>query len=103
VFSAWNKRYLVLDNDTLYFYEDDTKKKQSNKVIKLSTVSAVSLHYDKDAPVKSKKLEKRDKDESRFDVYTPDRVFMLKADEGSFFEAGDWVSVLTKAAKLHNP
>ena len=84
MFSAWNKRYLVLENDKLTFFEDD-QRKQSGKVVSISSVTAVSLHYDEKAPVKSKKLDKRDKDESRFDVYTADRTFMLKADENSFF------------------
>ncbi len=61
------------------------------------------MHYDKNAPVKSKKLEKQEKDESRFDIYTPERVFMLKADDSSLMEANDWVTVLTKAAKKYNP
>ena len=50
-----------------------------------------------------KALDKKDKDESRFDVYTPDRGFMLKADENSFLEASEWVRVIALAAKKHNP
>ena len=38
----------------------------------MSKVKAVCFHYDKNAPVQSKKLSKKaDHDESRFDIYTP--------------------------------
>ena len=68
----------------------------------MTKVSAVSLHYDEKAPVKSKKLDNKDKDESRFDIYTPERVFMLKTEGNSFFEANAWVEILKKAEKKYS-
>ena len=65
----------------------------------MSTVTSVVFHYDQNAPIKSKKLDKKDKDESRFDIYTPERIFMLKSDENSFFEANEWVTILSKIVK----
>lgn len=44
--------------------------------------------------MKSKKLDKKDKDESRFDIYTDERVIMLKSEGNSFFEANEWVEIL---------
>jgi len=69
----------------------------------MSTVTSVVLHYDEKAPVKSKKLDKKDKDESRFDLYTSERVYMLRSDGNSFFESNEWVNVLVKSAKRFNP
>lgn len=102
LFSAWDKRYIVLKNHILTFYEDEHKK-QAGKVIDMTKVACVNMHYDESAPIKSKKLEKKDREESRFDVYTPERVFMLKADGNSFFDATEWVKILQKAAKKYNP
>ena len=69
----------------------------------MSKVKAVCFHYDESAPVKSKKLEKKDKNDSRFDIYTPSRTYMMKTDGVSLWEAEDWVNILKKAAKKHNP
>ena len=42
----------------------------------MKKVQNVAFHYDENAPVKSKKLNnKKEHDESRFDVYTPNRVY----------------------------
>jgi hypothetical protein len=60
----------------------------------MAKVKAVAFHYDEKAPVKSKKIEVKDKDESRFDIYTPTRVYMLKTDGVSIWEAEDWVRIL---------
>lgn len=70
----------------------------------MSKVSAVAFHYDQNAPVKSKKLKKKGgKDESRFDVYTPNRVYMLKSEGESLIESEWWVRILKECAKAHNP
>jgi isochorismate synthase EntC len=58
------------------------------------------MHYDENAPVKSKKLEKKDREESRFDIYTPERIFMLKGE--GLIDATQWIDVLQKAAKRYN-
>ena len=68
----------------------------------MSKVSYVSFHYDTNAPVKSKRLSNKEKDESRFDIYTPERVFMLHSDGNSLFEANEWVEILEKTAKKYN-
>jgi hypothetical protein len=89
-----------LEGSRLLFYEDE-KKKQQGKVIDLSRVNYVSFHYDEDAPIKSKRLSNKEKDESRFDVYTPERIFMLHSDENSVFESNVWVETLEKAAQKY--
>ena len=66
----------------------------SKKVIDMSHVTQVCFHYDRNAPVKSKKLFAGNNDESRFDIYTPTRTFMMKADEGEISESVSWVAAL---------
>lgn len=102
VFGAWHRKYLVLEKDSITFFEDATRK-AAGKIVPLSSITAVSFHYDEKAPVKSKKRDRQDKDETRFDVYTTERVYMLKADGDSFFEANAWVEILSRAGKQHNP
>lgn len=101
IFGGWNKRYLVLENDKFIFYEDESKKVPS-KHIDMTKVKAVTFHYDEEAPIKSKKLTKKDKDDSRFDIYTPNRTYMMKSDGVGLWDAQDWVRVLKAAAKKHN-
>ena len=86
----------------MVFYTDNSKKK-ANKVIDMGKVKTVSFHYDENAPVKSKNLDKKDKDESRFDLYTQQRVYMLKTDGVSIWDAQDWVRMLKAAGKRFNP
>jgi hypothetical protein len=83
-------------------YHDETKK-HAGKVIEMNKVSFVGFHYGDDAPKKSKKMEAKEKDESRFDIYTPERVYMLHSDGKSLFEADAWVEIIKKAAKKYNP
>ena len=59
--SVWNKRYFVLAKGKLQIYK--TKKEyelgqdaKGKKTIDMREVGSVCFHYDKDAPVKSKKL-----------------------------------------------
>ena len=57
------------------FYEDWSKK-IPKKQIDMKKVQNVAFHYDENAPIKSKKLNKKKEfDESRFDIYTPNRVY----------------------------
>lgn len=91
--SQWNKRFAVLENNQLIFYEDHTKK-VAKKHIDMSKVQTVSFHYDSNAPVKSKKMSSKDKDESRFDIYTPNRTYMMKTEGSSLIEAEYWVRIL---------
>lgn len=100
-YSAWDRRYVVLEGSKLIFYEDE-KKKHQGKVIDMTQVNYVSFHYDESAPIKSKRLSNKEKDESRFDVYTPERVFMLHSDGNSVFESNEWVQTLQKAAKKYS-
>lgn len=100
-YSAWDRRFVVLDGSKLLFFEDE-KMKREGKIIDLTKVNFVSFHYDEDAPIKSKRLSNKEKDESRFDVYTPDRIFMLRSDGNSVFEANAWVETIRKAVKKHS-
>ena len=50
-------------------------------MIDLKTVHNVCFHYDKDAPITSKKINMDNLEESRFDVYAAGgRIYHLKAD-----------------------
>lgn len=69
----------------------------------MGKVKAVSFHYDENAPVKSKKMSKKEKDESRFDIYTPNRTYMMKTEGNSLIESEWWVRILQDSAKAHNP
>eukprot|EP00347_Sterkiella_histriomuscorum_P020171 403338832 len=100
--SQWNKRYAVLENQQLIFYEDHTKK-VPRKHIDMGKVKMVNFHYDENAPVKSKKLSKKEKDESRFDIYTPNRTYMMKTEGNSLIESEWWVRILRDSAKAYNP
>ena len=85
--------------------EQDYLKSQSSrdvgkKTIDMSHATSVNFHYDRDAPVKSKRLfsglgEQLDK--SRFDIYTPTRVFMMKAEDAQVSESVEWVAALSEA------
>ena len=88
--SAWDRRYIVLDRDKITFYED-AQKKQAGKQIDLKRVNFVGFHYDPGAPVKSKRLSNKEKDESRFDIYTADRVYMMHSDEKSVHDSLEWI------------
>jgi hypothetical protein len=68
----------------------------------MKKVNFVSFHYDPTAPVKSKRLSNKEKDESRFDIYTSDRIFMMHSDEKSVHESLEWISAIEKAAKTFN-
>ena len=71
------------------------------KVIDMSHVTSVNFHYDRDAPVKSKKLFKMSNmNESRFDVYTPTRTYMLRAENNDISESATWVASLQEAVEF---
>jgi len=69
----------------------------------MEKVRAVNFHYDENAPVKSKKLSKKEKDESRFDLYTPNRTYMFKPEGNSVIESEWWVRILRECARAYNP
>lgn len=98
----WTKRYSVLDNDRLLFYSDESKKEQK-KVIMMKKVQTVVFHYDENAPTKSKKLRKSERDESRFDIYTKGRTYMMKSVGNSIWDSEAWVRILRQSAEFHNP
>lgn len=81
----------------MIFYDDHTKK-IPKKHIDMGKVQTVIFHYDQNAPVKSKKMSKQDKDESRFDIYTPNRTYMMKSEGSSLIEAEYWVRILKQCA-----
>ena len=43
--SQWNKRYVVLENNQLTFYDDHTKK-NPKKHVDMGKVATVAFHYD---------------------------------------------------------
>ena len=75
------KEFFTFDNPKLQ--SNESTSVQPSKVIDMSHVTNVCFHYDKDAPEKSKKLFNAGLDESRFDIYTPTRKFMMKAEANS--------------------
>jgi len=104
--SKWQKRYFILNNESLKIFE--TQEKSTNakekKRIFMSRVATVVFHYDENAPKKSKKLKKKksELDGSRFDIYTPDRVYKLKPDHGGEGESQSWVTILRKASEYYH-
>lgn len=104
--SVWQKRYFVLNGSKLAIYNSLSEFKSANerekmppsKTIDLGQVTSVAFHYSRDAPVKSKKLfSAKNLEESRFDIYTPTRVFMLKSESNDIRESSRWVTVLKEA------
>lgn len=67
----------------------------------MSHVTSVNFHYDRDAPVKSKKLFKGVAlKESRFDIYTPTRKFMLRSENNDVVESTSWVAALKESIEF---
>lgn len=67
----------------------------------MSHVTSVNFHYDTNAPVKSKKLFKlKNPNESRFDVYTPTRTYMLRSENNDISESATWVASLQEAVEF---
>jgi hypothetical protein len=107
VITQWDKKYLVLENGKLLVYTDSSRK-TLKKTLDLASgnVTAICFHYDKDAPIQSKRIDIKDKDDSRFDVYvkTPIlRPIMFKVEDQNQFQAEDWVSTLQAALKHYAP
>lgn len=101
----WQRRYLVLKNEKLFLYDGDTPKDmlKAKKTINMSNTKCVCYHYDPNAPIKSQKLGKNEKnDKSRFDIYTPGRIFNLKAEHEDSFQSDDWLAVLQKCGAHYN-
>ena len=71
------------------------------KVIDLSHVTSVNFHYDRDAPVKSKKLfSGKNLNEARFDIYTPTRTYMLRAENNDINESASWVASIQESVEF---
>jgi hypothetical protein len=51
----WQRRFLVLKNEKLYFYDGETPKDmiKPKKTINMKTTKCVCYHYDPHAPIKS--------------------------------------------------
>lgn len=107
VMTQWDKRYVVLENSKLYFYTSSDKKTLKKTFdIASGQVTQVCFHYDKDAPVQSKRLDIKDKDDSRFDIYvkTPIvRAIMLRVEDMNQFQAEDWVEMIQGAINYYAP
>jgi hypothetical protein len=104
VFTTWEPRFLVLDQDKLLFYTDKTKKTLKKTLNIKTDVQTVCFHYDEDAPEQSKKKGMKDIDETRFDIYVKKpypRKYMMKVENDNMLEADDWVSSIEKALKDH--
>ena len=102
----WQRRYLVLKNEKLFLYDGDTPKDllKAKKTINMRNTKCVCYHYDPHAPIKSQKLGKNEKnDKSRFDIYTPGRIFNLKAENEDSFQSDEWLLVLQKCGAHFNP
>lgn len=103
--SVWQRRFFTLQKGKLLIFHSQKEQQIGGKrtTIDMKQVQSVCFHYDKDAPVKSKKLFKHGLDESRFDVYTAQRVFSFKADEMSHDQMEDsvsWVASLKVAMEF---
>lgn len=101
----WQRRYLVLKNERLYFYDGDAPEdlKKAKKMIDMRHTKCVCYHYDAFAPIKSQKLGKSQKvDKSRFDIYTPGRIFNLKSEFSDSLNSDDWLAVLQGCAAYYN-
>jgi len=67
----------------------------------MSHVTSVNFHYDRNAPVKSKKLFKmKNLNESRFDIYTPTRTYMMRTENNDISESATWVASLQEAVEF---
>ena len=71
----------------------------------MSNVKCVCYHYDPHAPIKSQKLDKKsigNLDKSRFDIYTPGRIFNLKSDYEDTLNSEQWIGLLQQCAAYYN-
>ena len=80
--SNWQRRYLYLEDDKLFMFEGDkpNEMEKARKMIDMKKIQCVCYHYDKDAPIQSKKIDKALNDMSRFDIYSVGRIFNLKSE-----------------------
>lgn len=104
--SNWQRRYIWLKDDKLYFYDGDEAEdlKKAKKMVEMQKVKVVCWHYDERAPNKSKKLEKADQnDKSRFDIYTPGRIFNMKSEYEDEQNSISWLTNLQKCGAYYNP
>lgn len=101
----------MLSKGMLMVYQDEKDylrgqstgiKAKPKKIINMNGVQSVNFHYDKDAPRKSKKLfaTSNSLDQSRFDIYTPTRTYMLKAEAQSVEDSVEWVAALQECVEF---
>lgn len=69
----------------------------------MQKVQFVCFHYDDNNPQPSKHLKDEDNDESRFDVITAQRKYMLKSVHKSMWDSQAWVQSLAESAQKFNP
>lgn len=74
------------------------------KTLDMRETKCVCYHYDQFAPVRSQKLVKGGKnDPSRFDLYTPGRIFYLKSEFEDTLNSDEWLAVLQRCGAHYNP
>lgn len=103
----WQRRYMVLQDDRLFLYDGDSEKdleQKASKMVLMKNASCVCSHYDPKAPAKSRKLDKKDfdMDKSRFDIYTPGRIFNIKSINQDNQNSDEWINLLQKCGAYYN-
>eukprot|EP00347_Sterkiella_histriomuscorum_P021826 403332633 len=100
---AWTKRYAVLEDSKLNFYDNEDKN-QLIKSLDMSKIKSIAFHYDENAPVQSKNINKKDKEESRFDLYhqTKNKKYKFKVEDDNVWDSQAWVEILKQVAKKFN-
>ena len=78
--SSWQRRFALLEDQRLYMSRGGKPQPndKTRQIIDLAKVECVCFHYDESSPVKSKKIEGRRNDTSRFDIYAADGVAHLR-------------------------
>ena len=100
--AKWKKRYAVLEGRNLLLYVDKSRK-ELKKEIDMKKVTQVFFHYDENAPKKSKKIDEKGIEESRFDIYTTNKRFKFKTKDDNIWESQAWVKSFKKFAEYYNP
>ena len=101
----WQRRFLWLKNEKLFFYDGDdlsATEGKAKKVVNMCNVKCVCYHYDSNAPIKSRKIDKANMDKSRFDIYTPGRIFNLKSEDEDSHNSDLWIETLQKCGAYYN-
>ena len=90
------KRFFRLKNGHLKLFHA-SEDEMASKTIHFASVTNVVFHYSTEAPKQSKQLGKEGLDHWRFDIYTPNRIYKLRAE--TVWEAEKYVEVMKEAQK----